>query len=202
MPRRERIPAKSVAAKRAAMVKGTDRGQGRKPGKTRADIERTNLEVVRLRLKGLSWPAVGEQVGLKEGRCKQIWSRWREEAKPFIEGLDPLDYVTEMVARYDQQYETLAEMAYDEKTPASARVGAVNAQRAVMESQATLLQETGMLPRNLGKLQVELDVRYLAVQLAAWAKEVAGDDFPEHARRLQEILHRSERPPLEIIAGG
>lgn len=176
---------------------------GSKPGESTAARARKHALIVKKRLQGLAWETVAAEVGMSERQCRKVWTTWRDERKPFIEGLDPIDYVVEMAGRLDTLYETLALIASDEKAQHSARVGAVNGQRQTLQAQIELLQETGLLPRNLGRLAVEVDIRHVAVELRMFLqRRLSEDEFDDAAEELQSILRRDATGrPLELVRG-
>lgn len=147
--------------------------------------------VIRLRAQGLSWNTVVERSGVSIGHAKRLWSGYKGEMKPDLQDLDPLDVVVEQLARIDQDIETLAEIALNRENHPNARVGALNAKRALYGQMIELLQAIGKVPKHLGKLEVELEVRYVAQQLVLLLEEFVPDErLPSAERKLMELLRR------------
>lgn len=128
-------------------------------------------QVVALRAQGLSWRKVAAEVKLTERSCRRIWSDWTKANRHTIQNIDPLDVAIEQLVRLDSDIEQLAEIGANKKEMAAARVGAIRAKGIAMQQQTELLQALDLLPRNLGKLQVELEIRYVIQALMVWAEE-------------------------------
>lgn len=112
----------------------------------------------------MKWAAIAEKYEMTERGAHGIWDAFRDQAKPVLRGRDPIDLVWEMTERYEAWIEQLAELAATADND-NARVGAIRAQLDAQVKQSDLLQATGILPRNLGKLRVEADVRFVATKL-------------------------------------
>lgn len=134
---------------------------------TRQRAQRDQL-IVNLRASGASWKTISEHpdVQLEPRSCRRVWSQWREQEKLDIQEMDPLDIVYDQLTRLETQVERLGDIAEDcRKSFPAAAVGAHRAQGAAMAQQAELMLATGIMPRNLGKVQVELEVRYVLTRL-------------------------------------
>lgn len=203
-PPAKKPPAKKPASKAPAR-KGASHAEagakgGSKPRKALTVAQR-HATVVRLRARGRTWLHIAEQVGLSDRQCRQIWTDWVAQEKPLLEGLDALDYVTEQAARLEQQVEDLGEIADTEK--GSLKIQALNAQRQTMRELTELLQSTGLIPHNLGKVQVELDIRYLGIMLMEWAEKfVPADQLDGAFGELRELLRGQEQPRPELRVVG
>lgn len=121
-------------------------------------------QIVADRLKPLSWAAIGAKHNLDPSTCKRVFYEWRRSVKPGtdLQGKDPIEIVWESVERYENWIEQLTEIAFGPETQESVRVGAINAQMTAQQKLTELLQATGILPKQLGKLRIEADVRYVA----------------------------------------
>jgi hypothetical protein len=169
------------------MAKGTS-GNG--------DVAARHSQIVALRARGRSWAFIAEETGLSDRHCRRVWKDWREAEKPSLEQLDPVDVVIEMFARSEAQIEQLAEIADDRKAGSAVRVGAINAMRAAQQAQIELLQETGYMPRNLGRVQRELDLRYLMTKIVAVFEKYG---LPDEARlELISLTREREHAPLAL----
>lgn len=136
-------------------------------------------------LRGMDLPALGAKWNLSERRLQEIIAVFREQHKPVHRGADPIDVVYQFLDRYHAWIAQLAEIA-DQAENDSARVGAVNSQMAAQHRMAELMQATGLLPRNLGTLRLELDVRVLTQKLVKVLKD--HDAPPELMEAIVEVL--------------
>lgn len=136
----------------------------RGPHGTAEEREVRNQQIIVDWLRGMDYPALSAKWNLSERQLKEIIARFREHHKPVHEGADPIDIVYTMLDRYSAWISQLAVIA-DEADADSARVGAVNAQMSAQNKSAELMQATGLLPKNLGTLRLELDVRLLTQKL-------------------------------------
>jgi transcriptional regulator with XRE-family HTH domain len=129
------------------------------------DVAARHVEVVTLFARGLSKAQIARKLQLDTGHVSRIIKDFRE-SNPTLRSVDPLDVIDQMLMGYQQDLEDLAAVAENAKNP-TAVVGAINARMAARDRIIALLQSTGALPHDLGKLSIELDVRHIAVQLVA-----------------------------------
>jgi len=147
-----------------------ERKRGRKPGLTDSEREARNMELIRDRLRGQSWPYIAEKHGLQPITCQRVFEQWREENKSTYQGRDPLAIVHSMLDRLESWVEQLAEVA-DSSVVDATKIAAINAQVGTLTRTAELLQACGILPHDLGVLRVQLDVQSLAVKLVTTLNE-------------------------------
>lgn len=131
---------------------------------TAGEREERNASIVRCRVRGQSWPYIAKRHNLSKDHCMVIFREWKENHRSVWSGEDPIVIVHRMLDRCEGWIEQLAEIA-EEAEHDSARVGAVNSQSAIQDKAAALAQATGLLPRNLGVLRLDIDVRVLAQKL-------------------------------------
>lgn len=86
------------------------------------------------------------------------------DSQPKLRHQDPLEIVEDILEGYQADLSELAMVSSATKNEA-VRVGAINARMAARDRIVALLQATGILPRELGRLRVELDVRFIAEQV-------------------------------------
>jgi hypothetical protein len=110
------------------------------------------------RLNGLSWPIVAQRNGLRERQCRAIFTEWRSQEKSTLDERDPVEWLEEALDRYEAIISRLALTAEVADNDA-ARVGALRAQMDAMSRQTELLVASGLLPRNLGVVKYQTDVR-------------------------------------------
>jgi hypothetical protein len=151
-----------------------------------------DARIVSLRAQGFTWDSIGEEVGLSARQCRVVWAQWRDQEKLEIQQLDPLDIVFDMLARLDAQIEQLGHLGLEARATRNynAAVGAVRAQGAAQEQMMNLMLETGVMPRHLGKIQVELEIRYVVTKILSIFDEYG---MPPEARvKLLDVFRRAE----------
>ena len=123
--------------------------------------------LVRDRLRRMSWADLGEKYGVTARAAQYVWAKWREANDPAAEirGRDPVEIVYDMLGAYEAWIEQLAEVASRED--GMAKISAINAQMSAQDKAVQLCQATGILPRDLGTLRIEVDVRVLAQRVLA-----------------------------------
>lgn len=136
-----------------------------KKGTALAKVER-DRRIVADRARGLSWQKIAGRHEVDERTCRRAWQAWMDEEKPNLTGRDPLDVVFELVQHYEAWSEELAEIA-DAAEQDNNKIGAIKAQIDCELRKTELLQATGILPKQLGKLRVEMDIRYMTTQILA-----------------------------------
>lgn len=162
-----------------------DRKHGRKPGMTEAEREERNMELVRDRLRGQSWPWLAEKYGIRAAQCKHVYKEWRDANQSTYQGRDPIAIVHGMLDRLEAWTEQLAEVA-DASSAETTQIAAINAQMSALTRTAELMQATGILPHDLGTLRLELDVQSLAVKLVSVLTEQGAS--PEMKRAILDTL--------------
>jgi hypothetical protein len=149
-----------------------------------AEKVKRDQQLIRDRLRGAAWGTLAEKYGIDGSTARRIFYAWRQsnhgKKHMDLSGRDPIEIVWETAARYEAWIEQLAEIAWDPDAQDSVRVGAINSQMAATEKLTTLLQATGILPRHLGKLRIEADVRLVAQRIL---EVFAEEEVPEHVQR-------------------
>jgi hypothetical protein len=149
-----------------------------------------DAEIVSARASGLPWSEIAAEHGISCRQCRTIVSEFGKAGiTPRLR--DPVEVVDQMLERYEAFQERLIDIA-DTATNDSARVGAIKAAMDAMKAQAELMQAIGVLPRDLGRMAVEIDV----VQTAMAAIEVlARNGVPvEVQRELVEAVSGDREP--------
>lgn len=156
---------------------------------TSAEIAKRNDEIVVDRARGMSWGAIERKHGITTRQCQNVWTKFADERKPALEGQDPLDVIVELIEGYRAQEEHLAELS-DETDVVNEKIAAIREQRAHKEARTELLQAIGYLPKNLGTLAIEVDVRFLAQTVV---EILDRHDVPVDARKelVEALRHRS-----------
>jgi hypothetical protein len=120
----------------------------------KADRDR---RIVADRAAGLTWATVAARNGLAERQCRNIVAKHREEQPPPWEH-DPLEVLQEQLEQLDALVERLALVA-EESGHDAVRLGALKSQLIALQQRRELLQATGLLPRILGLIGQEIDMR-------------------------------------------
>lgn len=168
---------------------------------TGADKAERDAQIIALRSSGLSWQSIAKQMGITDRMCRRIWQEWREDSRLDIQGIDPLDVVFEQIARLEKDIETLAQIAADASDRnVNAKVGAINTKAKLYAQQVELLVAVGKMPRNLGKLAVELEANFVFRVVGQIIDEyVPQEKRPEAEQKLRTALRR-ERPKLAAVS--
>lgn len=129
-----------------------------------------NLDLCRARARGRPWHKIAEEFDVSERQARKIWFAWRETRQTNLRGRDPLEIVWEAAERYEAWIEQAAELALTTEHD-STRLGAIKVQARLEEQLTSLLQEVGILPKNLGRLRIDWDVRWMIEQIVTVFKE-------------------------------
>lgn len=161
-------------------------------------VRERHAKVIEGRSKGHAWPRVCEDSGLSIGQAKKVWKRFVDEGKLTVQETDPIAVVFEQLARLDIMIEELADISA-ESDHAGARVGAIKVRSQIMSQQVELLQAVGLVPKNLGKLQIELENRYVVQQLMVFIDKYVPDEQIQDAEtELLKLFRRVQAPQLAL----
>jgi hypothetical protein len=159
-----------------------------------ADKVQRDRALVADRNRGLTWSVVARRHGLQERQARQIYAEWRDSEEPALVQRDPVEWLEETLDRYDSIIGELASTAECADNTA-ARVGALKAQMDAMSRQTELLVASGLLPRNLGVVRYETDMRQAARTIVAVLRQHGVR--PDVLRDIQQAL----RTPGELASG-
>lgn len=152
-------------------------------------LEKTqrDREIIADRARGLTWDQVAEKHNIDGSTARRAWAAVRDSQKDEISGADPMDTVFDLIRSYEEWMAQLAKIAEDSAND-SARIGAIRSQVDIAVKKTELLQATGLLPKQLGKLRVEMDIRYMTTQILALFDKY---DVPVEAQKeLATVLQR------------
>jgi hypothetical protein len=135
-------------------------------------------EIVTARMRGMSWAAIGATFDLSERQCQKVLEDYRA-SHPRLRERDPVEIVDDMLDRYEAAQEELALLSATTRHDAT-RVGAIRTRLDALAAQANLLMLVGVLPRDLGVLRHDIDVRALAGEMVAVLTKF---EVPAEARR-------------------
>jgi hypothetical protein len=163
---------------------------GPPPPMDRAAMEQRNAEIVGARMRGIGTEQVARTYGISVRRVRQVVEEWRA-TNPTLRSRDPLEIVDEILEQYAGAVEELALISATTSYDA-VRVGAIRARMDTLRQMTELLQATGVLPHDLGKLRVDLDVRYVAEAILTVLDE---EGVPQEVQqRLVGLLERGAAP--------
>jgi hypothetical protein len=163
------------------------------------DQGKRDAEIVTKRWRGATEPELAAEYGITKRRIRQIIDQWRiDHAGLRLRAAnDPSAVVDELIENYEATAGWFAEIARKADNTAAA-VGALRGRIEVLDKIATLLQASGALPHDLGKLRLEIDVKYVAEVLVAVLER---HDVPIEAQA--EVLETlSESTGLALTKGG
>ena len=151
-----------------------------KPGPRLNAREKTNRDngIVAARMRGLSWVTIAARYGLSERQCQTILADYRA-SHPRLRERDPVEILDDMLDAYAAAQEDLAMVAATTKHDAT-KAGAIRTRIDALAAQTHLLMQVGVLPRDLGVLRADIDVRAMAREMVAVLNEF---EVPVEARR-------------------
>jgi hypothetical protein len=120
----------------------------------KADRDR---RIVADRAAGLTGATVAARNGLAERQCRNVVAKHREEQPPPWEH-DPVEVLPGQLEQLDALIERLALVA-EQSAHDAVRLGELKAQLTALKQRRELLQATGLMPRNLGLIVQEIDMR-------------------------------------------
>lgn len=157
-----------------------------------------DAEIVGLRLRGVSAGQIAETYNISARRVGQIMDAWRKTNPP-LRVKDPLEIVDELLEQYGGASEELA-MISASSNNGPTRVGAIKARMEVLKQTTELLQAIGVLPKDLGKLRVELDIRFVAETIMRVMDE---ENVPvEIQEKLVAALERGRQAEAAAVSAG
>lgn len=155
-----------------------------------------NDQIVAMKARGMTYEQIAAVVDMSRRQVQNIMQAWRD-TQPKLRTQDPLDIIDEMLEGYQADLNELATVGQATKNDA-VKVGAVNSRMAARDRIIALLQTTGVLPHDLGKLKVEIDIKYISTRLVAVLNKY---DVPIEARReLLALLEGDEDETAAIAA--
>lgn len=157
---------------------------------TESKRQERNDQIIGLSARGVSERQIAATFGVERTTVQRVKREWRASA-PTLRNADPLEIIDEMLIGFQADLEELAFLSASAKSD-NARIGAINARMVAREKIMHLLQSTGVLPHDLGKLKIEVDVRYIAARLVAiMGKHEVAEDIQ---RELMEALRGTDGP--------
>jgi hypothetical protein len=152
-----------------------------------------NARLVADRLEhNMSWAELAKKHDLTEVYCRRIVREWKENQAPPVER-DPMAVVDDLLRGYQAdlwEFTEAADAAWQEGQFNNV-IGAVRSRMEARTRVVELLQATGRLPRDLGRLRVEIDMRFVIDQIMETFAEF---EVPEAAR--EALVTRLEYPAL------
>jgi hypothetical protein len=171
------------------------------PRATTLELAEKHRRVVMMRLDGKTWQQIADATGYTIRNAQQVFANWRELDKSELMNEQPVDLIHEHIAGF-RKLRADAAAVFDEAagfeipgkdggtvkvgSSPSARVGALRLIADLRGREITLLQQAGMLPRNLGAVHHEVNVRFVIEQMIEVARRHAAP--PEMLLELKELL--------------
>jgi hypothetical protein len=149
------------------------------------------------RALGLSYPKLAVKYGLTERMARKIYDDFvvSEIEADAAADKDTVQRAYEYRLRFEAIEQRLAEIAVENADNDNARVGALRSLLTATNNRIALDQAMGRLPRQLGKLRIDLDVRHVSAVLVKVLKDY---DFPEDGlREIQRVLKGYEPKPTQ-----
>lgn len=190
---------------------------------TAIETAKRHNEAICLRLEGKSWPQVAALAGLSERRCQEVYKEWADKDKTALMGEDPIEVVREQLAGFKMLRSMAADVfreaagftipaipkedAEDGRERqeikvagnASARVGALRLISDLRKAEIDLRARAGLMPKNLGGVPKEIDVRYWTQQIIDIFQQ---NKIPEEVWDEVLALLGDDPKVLEVVGGG
>lgn len=126
-----------------------------------------NAQIVRDRFDArMSWPQIAKKHGITDRACRKIVRQWLEEDGPTAPE-DSLQVVDDLLRGFNSDVWEATEaidLAWEQGLP-NAIIGGIRTRMDARIKAVELLQATGRMPKDLGTLHVEHDVRFLIEQI-------------------------------------
>lgn len=170
------------------------RGQ---PKQTAKDKALRNAEIVQYRLDHptMPWSDIAEVFKVSRSTACEAWARWEDsEVEVFREALklissDPTGYVAAKIESFKKLQEAAEKLLTNSEYEA-VKLGAIRAILDVHSKEISLLQQTKMLPQDLGHIRHIFDLRFTARVML----DVIDDFVPaEHQARAKTRLREATR---------
>lgn len=133
---------------------------GKKPGRprglTNSKKRERDKQIVRDRLvNDLSWGALALKYDLDERSCRRIVAAFRTKNAESLGEIDPAGEVWDHLQAYEAQIERMRDLREHARGQSNfnALLGAERLIVTLRQAKLNLMQEAGMLPRNLGSLR-------------------------------------------------
>jgi hypothetical protein len=154
------------------------------PPRNTAERQARNDQIIELVARGVSKARVARVVNVTRQTVYDVLEEHRQTG-PRLRQHKPLEIVDQMLEGYQADLEELAAVS-SATTNESVRVGAIRSRMDARDRIVALLQATGVLPHDLGKLRIDIDVRYISQQLLVILDKY---DVPVAAKKeLAELL--------------
>jgi hypothetical protein len=128
------------------------------------------LVALRIRRPDLTFVDLGFIYGITERRARGIWHEWRDTDRSMLTDEDPVDVIHEHIAGFRHLRAQAAVLA-ETTTSDSVMLGALKLVAEMRMRDIELRQETGLLPHDLGRIEIDLDIRFVVDQVVALLKK-------------------------------
>jgi hypothetical protein len=163
---------------------------GDKPKTGRSDLTKSEVadrdeRLAADRVKGHSWEWIMAKYDLSRRTVQERYEVWRGKNAHAFEDVNAIEIVHGMLDTYQAIAEQAADIGVTAKGE-NGQLGALNTQMSAMRQVAELCQATGILPKQLGTLKMEVDARVLSQKLIRVLNEYEVDAKVKRAL-LQEL---------------
>lgn len=143
--------------------------------------EARNTEIVTKKWRGATDAQLASEYDMSARGIRKVMAAWRRD-HPGLRlraAEDASAVVDELIESYEGTAGMFLELAESAGDNTAAAVGALRGRMDALEKIAALLQASGALPHDLGKLRLEIDVKYVAEVLVTVFEEY---DVPQAAQ--------------------
>jgi hypothetical protein len=143
-----------------------------------------NHDVVSARARGLSWTEISRRFNITDRQCRRVVAEYRESG-PRLHQIDPIETIEDALDHYDSVIEDMAILA-ESTSHDGTKLGALKGRLEAVRGKLDLMEAVGILPRDLGRLRFEIDVRRFAASVL--------DVFAQH-----DVPHGVQKAVIEAI---
>jgi hypothetical protein len=196
-------PRKAASLEEQAQRKGKP-GRAPKPRTGRkqltpAQLAKRDAAIVRARIVlDWTWAHIAQEYGITERHARRVLADYRAENLLGLDEIEANAEVWEILSGYDAQLERYRDLLERARKVNNymAEIAAEKGIREARRDRTSVLQEVGALPKNLGKLQVEHEVRVVVQKVMSVLDEVERGDLQasEAKRRLAEMIGAAVTP--------
>jgi hypothetical protein len=178
-----------------------EKTRGRPKGLTTSKKRERDKEIVRDRLvNDLSWGALALKYDLDERSCRRIVAAHRKKNVASLSEIDPEGEVWDHLQGFEAQIERMRDLREDARAQRNlnAVLGAERLITTLRQAKLDLMQEAGLLPRNLGSLRRIFEVEeVVGVVMSVLDRVERGDVAAADAK--QELLVLLEPPSPNTV---
>lgn len=158
-------------------AKGPKRAPKRKPPKlsVRQRSKRDDQVVIDRLVNDMSWPSIAKRHGISERQGRRIVAAYAQEQAPSLDEIDPTEEVWGAIQSDDAAIERLRDTRERAKKQnnLNAEIGAERTIAWLRNQKFSKLQQSGLLPKELGTLKHVYEVRHIVQRLLVVVDRIA-----------------------------